>query len=133
MNKCIGEQRAIRSLECASHDLSRRNATRAQTGYEDVGVDNNPNHGDSTNAVTPRFNDAQLLPWPPSRSNSNGQVTGRCARRKDRTCRTTTGIISFGSFHGYRLTSDFGARRTDSIATAYGCAGTSSGSTKMGV
>src|SRR5471030_2585780 len=31
------------------------------------------------------------------------------------------------------LTSEFGARRADSIATAYGCAGTSSGRTRMGV
>src|SRR5262245_65673565 len=31
------------------------------------------------------------------------------------------------------LTSDFGARRTTSMATAYGCAGTSSGRTSIGV
>ena len=32
------------------------------------------------------------------------------------------GINSGGSFHGYMLTSDFGASRTVSIATARGCA-----------
>ena len=31
------------------------------------------------------------------------------------------------------LTSEFGARLATSIATAYGCAGTSSGSTRIGV
>src|SRR2546421_8657362 len=47
--------------------------------------------------------------------------------------RTANGILSGVSFHGYRLTCAFGARCTVSIATAYGCAGTSSGRTRIGV
>src|SRR5215813_4038786 len=47
--------------------------------------------------------------------------------------RTASGILSFVSFHGYRLTCAFGARCTVSIATAYGCPGTSSGRTSIGV
>src|SRR5262249_61788093 len=47
--------------------------------------------------------------------------------------RTASGILSLVSFHGYRLTCAFGARCTVSIATAYGCPGTSSGNTKIGV
>src|SRR5438128_10881232 len=47
--------------------------------------------------------------------------------------RTASGILSGVSFHGYRLTCAFGARCTVSIATAYGCAGTSSGRTRIGV
>src|SRR2546430_479395 len=47
--------------------------------------------------------------------------------------RTASGILSFVSFHGYRLTCAFGARCTVSIATAYGCPGTSSGRTRIGV
>src|SRR6266705_5512684 len=47
--------------------------------------------------------------------------------------RTASGILSFVSFHGYRLTWAFGARCTVSIATAYGCPGTSSGNTRIGV
>jgi hypothetical protein len=45
-------------------------------------------------------------------------VTGRCARRKERIWRTARGILSLGSFQGKRLTSDFGASITDSMATA---------------
>src|SRR6266446_3599558 len=47
--------------------------------------------------------------------------------------RTASGILSGVSFHGYRLTCAFGARCTVSIATAYGCPGTSSGRTRIGV
>jgi len=47
--------------------------------------------------------------------------------------RTASGILSGVSFHGYRLTCAFGARCTVSIATAYGCPGTSSGNTRIGV
>src|SRR5262249_30651031 len=43
---------------------------------------------------------------------------GRCARRKERICRTASGIRSFGSFHGNMLTSAFGASIAASIATA---------------
>src|SRR5581483_1472116 len=56
----------------------------------------------------------------------------RCARRNDRICRTASGMRSFGSFHGNMLTSAFGASIADSIATLYGCAGMSSGSTSTG-
>ena len=45
-------------------------------------------------------------------------AAGRCARRKERICRTASGIRSFGSFHGNMLTSAFGARIAASIATA---------------
>ena len=41
------------------------------------------------------------------------------------------GNFSLGSFHGKRLTSDFGASIADSMATVYGCAGMSSGSTRI--
>ena len=41
--------------------------------------------------------------------------------------RTARGIRSLGSFQGNMLTSAFGASMAASIATAYGCAGTSSG------
>ncbi len=47
--------------------------------------------------------------------------------------RPATAIGSGGSFQGYRLTSDFGASIADSMATAKGWAGTSSGSTSTGV
>src|SRR5271169_615578 len=47
--------------------------------------------------------------------------------------RTASGILSGVSFHGYRLTCALGARCTVSIATTYGCPGTSSGNTKIGV
>ena len=60
-------------------------------------------------------------------------VTGRCARKNERVWRTASGILSLGSFHGNRLTSDFGASITDSMATAYGCGEESSGSTSTGV
>ena len=46
---------------------------------------------------------------------------------KERTWRTAIGIRSLGSFQGKRLTSDFGASITDSMATTYGCGGESSG------
>src|SRR6185295_6631766 len=39
---------------------------------------------------------------------------------------------SLGSFHGNMLTSAFGASIAHSIATAYGCAGTSSGRIRTG-
>src|SRR5262249_26970251 len=58
---------------------------------------------------------------------------GRCARRNDRIWRTARGIRSFGSFHGNRLTSAFGASIAASMATAYGCAGMSSGRISTGV
>ena len=45
-------------------------------------------------------------------------AAGRCARRKERICRTASGIRSFGSFHGNMLTSAFGASIAASIATA---------------
>ncbi len=45
-------------------------------------------------------------------------TAGRFARRNMRTWRTASGTRSFGSFHGYRLTWEFGASRADSIATA---------------
>src|SRR6202035_2867869 len=58
---------------------------------------------------------------------------GRCARRKERIWRTARGIRSLGSFHGNMLTSAFGASIAHSMATAYGCDGTSSGRTSTGV
>ncbi len=58
---------------------------------------------------------------------------GRCARRNERTWRTASGMRSFGSFHGNMLTSAFGASIAASIATAYGCAGMSSGRINTGV
>src|ERR1700681_583498 len=58
---------------------------------------------------------------------------GRCARRKERIWRTARGIRSLGSFHGKMLTSAFGASIAASIATAYGCAGISSGRINTGV
>src|SRR5207237_1486691 len=58
---------------------------------------------------------------------------GRCPRRKERIWRTAIGIRSLGSFHGYMLTSAFGASIAHSMATAYGCAGTSSGMISTGV
>ena len=58
---------------------------------------------------------------------------GRCARRKERICRTARGIRSFGSFHGNMLTSAFGESIAASIATAYGWAGISSGKISTGV
>src|SRR5712691_5889520 len=64
---------------------------------------------------------------------SHQAITGRCARRNERTWRTATGILSFGSLKGKRLTSDFGASITDSIAMVYGCGGESSGMTSPGV
>ena len=41
---------------------------------------------------------------------------GRCARRNERIWRTASGTLSFGSFHGNRLTSAFGASIALSIA-----------------
>src|SRR5216117_140493 len=58
---------------------------------------------------------------------------GRCARRKERIWRTARGIRSLGSFHGNMLTSAFGASIAASMATAYGCAGISSGRISTGV
>src|SRR5262249_46277708 len=58
---------------------------------------------------------------------------GRCALRKERIWRTARGIRSLGSFHGKRLTSALGASIAHSMATAYGCAGMSSGRTRTGV
>src|SRR3954466_2829073 len=60
-------------------------------------------------------------------------ATGRCARKNDRIWRTASGMRSFGSFHGNMLTSAFGASMADSIATAYGCWGISSGRISTGV
>src|SRR6185295_13006432 len=57
----------------------------------------------------------------------------RWALRNDRIWRTASGIRSLGSFHGYMLTSAFGASMAHSIATLYGCAGTSSGRINTGV
>ena len=45
-------------------------------------------------------------------------TVGRCARRNDRIWRTASGTLSFGSFHGNKLTSAFGASIALSIATA---------------
>src|SRR5262249_61011212 len=56
-----------------------------------------------------------------------------CARRKVVMRGTASGIVSDGSFHGYRLAGAFGARCPVAIATAYGCDGTSSGRTRIGV
>src|SRR5436190_2526678 len=61
------------------------------------------------------------------------EETGRCARRNERIWRTARGIRSFGSFHGNMLTSAFGASIAASMATAYGCAGISSGRISTGV
>ena len=58
---------------------------------------------------------------------------GRCARKNERIWRTASGMRSFGSFHGNMLTSAFGASMAASIATAYGCAGMSSGRINTGV
>src|SRR6516225_9252176 len=60
-------------------------------------------------------------------------AAGRCARRKERIWRTASGIRSFGSFHGNILTSALGASIAASMATAYGCAGISSGRINTGV
>src|SRR6202521_3560896 len=57
---------------------------------------------------------------------------GRCALRKEWIWRTARGIRSLGSFQGKMLTSAFGASIAHSMATAYGCAGTSSGRTRIG-
>src|SRR6185436_1806565 len=51
----------------------------------------------------------------------------------ERIWRTARGIRSFGSFHGNMLTSAFGASIAASMATAYGCAGISSGRMSTGV
>ena len=45
-------------------------------------------------------------------------VAGRCARRKECTCRSANGMRSFGCFHGNIVTSAFGASIAASIATA---------------
>ena len=52
---------------------------------------------------------------------------------KDRIWRTARGIRSFGSFHGYMLTSAFGASIAASMATLNGCPGMSSGRISTGV
>src|SRR5204862_3719942 len=44
-----------------------------------------------------------------------------------------SGIRSLGSFHGKMLTSACGASIAHSMATAYGCAGTSSGRIRTGL
>src|SRR3984893_9394638 len=62
-----------------------------------------------------------------------GVYAGRCAFKNDRIWRTARGIRSLGSFHGNMLTSAFGAIIAASIATAYGCAGISSGRINTGV
>jgi len=46
---------------------------------------------------------------------SSGQA-GRFALRNVRTCRTASGIFSFVSFHGKKVSSDFGASIADSMA-----------------
>src|SRR5207344_2624131 len=58
---------------------------------------------------------------------------GRLARRNERIWRTARGIRSLGSFHGNMLTSALGASIAASMATAYGCAGISSGRISTGV
>src|SRR6266403_2391380 len=60
-------------------------------------------------------------------------AAGRCARRKERIWSIASGIRSFGSFQGNMLTSAFGASIAASMATAYGCAGISSGRIRTGV
>src|SRR5262249_36006107 len=45
-------------------------------------------------------------------------VTGLCSRRKECTCRSASGMRSFGCFHGNMLTSAFGASIAASMATA---------------
>src|SRR6266849_376372 len=64
--------------------------------------------------------------------NASGYSAGRCALRKEWIWRTARGIRSLGSFQGNMLTSAFGASIAHSMATAYGCAGTSSGRTRIG-
>jgi hypothetical protein len=59
--------------------------------------------------------------WPLQKNgtlNPNPHRAGVFARKNVRTCRSASGIRSFGSFHGYKLTCAFGANRADSIATA---------------
>src|SRR6185312_10318723 len=60
-------------------------------------------------------------------------AAGRFALRKVRTCRTASATFSFLSFQGKRLTCEFGAVCTISMAVAYGCASVLSGSTSNGV
>ena len=52
---------------------------------------------------------------------------GRCAFMNECICRTASGILSTGSFHGNMLTSALGASMAASIAITYGCGGESSG------
>src|SRR6185295_3875350 len=44
-----------------------------------------------------------------------GDQAGRFALRNVRTCRTASGILSFVSFHGKKVSSDFGASIADSM------------------
>src|SRR5258708_27766555 len=67
------------------------------------------------------------------RSAQGGYYAGRCALRKEWIWRTARGIRSLGSFQGNMLTSAFGASIAASMATAYGCAGISSGRIRTGV
>ena len=47
---------------------------------------------------------------------SSRDQAGRFALRNVRTCRTARGIFSFVSFHGKKVSSDFGASIADSMA-----------------
>ena len=58
---------------------------------------------------------------------------GMCARRKRRTRSIVRSFNSAGSFHGKTVISAFGASEATSIEVCSGCAGTSSGSTSIGV
>src|ERR1700704_6690543 len=78
------------------------------------------------------MHDCELLVGPACRRNG-AAYAGRCALRNERICRTARGIRSLGSFHGNMLTSAFGASMAASMATAYGCAGMSSGRISTGV
>src|SRR5215469_11543686 len=73
----------------------------------------------------------------PSKKNSTWNQprvqAGRCALRNECIWRIARGIRSLGSFHGNMLTSALGASIAASIATAYGCAGISSGRIRTGV
>ena len=91
--------------------------------------------GRGVNPPDNAFIDAGLRDVLARSSDSGGSYAdaGRCARRNERIWRTARGIRSLGSFHGNMLTSAFGASIAASMATAYGCAGTSSGRISTGV
>lgn len=52
----------------------------------------------------------------PNDMDSPRDQAGRFALRNVRTCRTASGILSFVSFHGKKVSSDFGASIADSMA-----------------